>query len=137
MSMPNKEIKVKEIMLNLNEIPIVTERQYLKDALVTMTNFSVGIVCVVDEHNRLKGVMTDGDIRRMVLNDQKPLASLFLDDAIDHSRKDFASINENELLKNAIDIIDKKKIWDLPVINKAGLLKGLLHLHPIVKKLFG
>ena len=137
MSMPNKEIKVKEIMLNLKEIPIVTEKQYLKDALVTMTKFSVGIVCIVDENSRLKGVMTDGDIRRMVLNDQKPLASLFLDDAIDHSRKDFASINENELLKNAIEIIDKKKIWDLPVINEEGLLKGLLHLHPIVKKLFG
>ena len=135
--MPNKEIKVKEIMLNLKEIPIVTEKQYLKDALVTMTKFSVGIVCIVDENSRLKGVMTDGDIRRMVLNDQKPLASLFLDDAIDHSRKDFASINENELLKNAIEIIDKKKIWDLPVINEEGLLKGLLHLHPIVKKLFG
>ncbi len=137
MSMPNKDIKVKEIMLNLKEIPIVTEKQYLKDALVTMTKFSVGIVCIVDESNRLKGVMTDGDIRRMVLNDQKPLASLFLDDAIDHSRKDFASVHENELLKNAIEIIDTKKIWDLPVINEEGFLKGLLHLHPIVKKLFG
>tara|TARA_B100002051_G_C16710865_1_gene626605 strand:+ start:1370 stop:1777 length:408 start_codon:yes stop_codon:yes gene_type:complete len=135
--MPNKDIKVKEIMLNLKEIPIVTEKQYLKDALVTMTKFSVGIVCIVDESNRLKGVMTDGDIRRMVLNDQKPLASLFLDDAIDHSRKDFASVHENELLKNAIEIIDTKKIWDLPVINEEGFLKGLLHLHPIVKKLFG
>ena len=40
--------------------------------------------------------MTDGDIRRMVLNDQKPLASLFLDDAIDHSRKDFNMLNEND-----------------------------------------
>tara|TARA_S200000501_G_C20594700_1_gene643168 strand:+ start:380 stop:793 length:414 start_codon:yes stop_codon:yes gene_type:complete len=130
--MPNKEIKVKEIMLNLKEIPIVTEKQYLKDALVTMTKFSVGIVCIVDEHMKLNGVMTDGDIRRMVLNDQKPLASLFLDDVIDHSRQDFAFINENEPLKKAIDIINTKKIWDLPVMNEEGFLKGLLHLHPIV-----
>ena len=74
------KIKVKEVMFQVDEIPVVFEHQYLKEALVVMTKFSFGIVCVVDKEYLLKGVMTDGDIRRMVLNDQKPLASLFLDD---------------------------------------------------------
>lgn len=129
------KIKVKELMLNLDEIPIVFENEYLKEALVKMTKFSVGIVCVVNKDFLLKGVMTDGDIRRMVLNDQNPLPSLFLDDTIDHAKKKFESIREDDLLLNAIEIIDRKKIWDLPVINEKGLLRGLLHLHPIVKKL--
>ena len=68
--------KVKELMFHIDEIPVVLENQYLKEALVRMTKYSVGIVCVVDKDYFLKGVMTDGDIRRMVLNDQKPLPGL-------------------------------------------------------------
>ena len=127
--------KVKELMIHLNEIPVVFENQYLKEALVQMTNFSFGIVCVVDKDHTLKGVMTDGDIRRMVLNDQKPLPGLFLDDIIDHSKTQFSYVKEDDLVTDALDIIDQKKIWDLPVINDKGILKGLLHLHPIVKRL--
>ena len=129
------DIKVKELMLKLDEFPVVFENQYLKEALVMMTKYSVGIVCVVDKDYHLRGVMTDGDIRRMVLNDQKPLAGLFLDDTIDHSKTEFVSIKEEELLVNAVEIIDRRKIWDLPVTNEEGFLKGLLHLHPIVKTL--
>ena len=129
------KIKVKDVMFEVDEIPVVFENQYLKEALVLMTKFSFGIVCVVDKDYLLKGVMTDGDIRRMVLNDQKPLPSLFLDDTIDHSNTEFQCVKEDDLIANALNIIDNKKIWDLPVINKQGILRGLLHLHPIVKKL--
>ena len=129
------KIKVKEVMLQVDEIPVVNETQYLKEALVMMTKFSVGIVCVVDNKYLLKGVMTDGDIRRMVLNDQKPLASIFLDDTIDHSNTEFKFVKENDVIADALNIIDENEIWDLPVTNNQGLLKGLIHLHPIVKKL--
>ena len=129
------KIKVKELMFHLDEIPVVFEDQYLKEALVKMTKFSFGIVCVVDKDQILKGIMTDGDIRRMVLNDQKPLPGLLLDDTVDHSKTRFACVKEDDLVIDALDIIDKKKIWDLPVINDKGILKGLLHLHPIVKML--
>ena len=129
------KIKVKEVMFEVDEIPVVFENQYLKEALVLMTKFSFGIVCVVDKDYLLKGVMTDGDIRRMVLNDQKPLPSLFLDDTIDHSNTEFQCVKEDDLIANALSIIDNKKIWDLPVTNEQGILRGLLHLHPIVKRL--
>ena len=129
------KIKVKEVMLQVDQITVVNENQYLKEALVMMTKFSVGIVCVVDNEYLLKGVMTDGDIRRMVLNDQKPLPSLFLDDTIDHSNTEFKFVKENDVIADALNIIDKNEIWDLPVTNNEGLLKGLIHLHPIVKKL--
>ena len=119
--------KVKELMFHIDEIPVVLENQYLKEALVRMTKYSVGIVCVVDKDYFLKGVMT--------LNDQKPLPGLFLDDTIDHSKTQFEYVKEGDLIIDALEIIDKKKIWDLPVINEKGILKGLLHLHPIVKKL--
>lgn len=129
------KIKVKEVMFQVDEIPVVFENQYLKEALVIMTKFSFGIVCIVDNEYLLKGVMTDGDIRRMVLNDQKPLASLFLDDTIDHSNTEFKYVKENDMIADALNIIEKNKIWDIPVTDKKGVLKGLIHLHPIVKKL--
>ena len=67
--------KVKELMFHIDEIPVVLENQYLKKPWLE-TKYSVGIVCVVDKDYFLKGVMTDGDIRRMVLNDQKPLPTI-------------------------------------------------------------
>ena len=135
MSTAVNQIKVKEIMHPVSKIPLVYEKQYLKIALEIMTKYSFGIACVVDKDLVLKGVMTDGDIRRMVLNEQKPLPGLFLDDTIDHARLDFLSINENATISDAIMLVEKKRVWDLPVINDKGIIQGLLHLHSIVQKL--
>ena len=55
--------KVKELMFHIDKIPVVLECQYLKEALVQMTKYSFGIVCIVDKDYYLKGVMTDGDVR--------------------------------------------------------------------------
>ena len=100
-----------------------------------MSELKLGVVCVVDSNNILKGVFTDGDVRRLLLSDQKLLSAIFVDDIIVHSNHNPLTIEENVALTDALKIIEKKKVWDVPVVDKNKKLIGLLHMHRIIKKI--
>ena len=65
-----------------------------------MCNFGLGIACIVNTDYQLKGIFTDGDIRRLILKVQKPIAALYVDDVIDYSTKEYTSIIPETSLKN-------------------------------------
>ena len=102
-----------------------------------MCNYGIGVACIVNSKNELKGVFTDGDIRRLILKVQKPIAALFVDDVNDYCTKVYSSIKPSSSLKSAILLMEELNIWDLPVVDDEKNLKGLLHLHPALKKLLG
>ena len=131
----NKVIYVSEIMLSLDQFPVVSSEVYLKEALEKMNKIQLGIACIIDADNKLIGVLTDGDIRRKLLNVQKPFSAFFIDDVITHSAKSPVTVLSNDTLEFADEVMGKKQIWDLPVVNNDGKLEGLLHLHPVVKTL--
>tara|TARA_Y100000991_G_C21950815_1_gene339687 strand:+ start:632 stop:1042 length:411 start_codon:yes stop_codon:yes gene_type:complete len=132
-----ENLLVKEVMLSCNFFPIVSEKELLKETIIEMCNYKLGISCIVDSQNQLKGVFTDGDIRRLILKVQKPIAALFVDDVIDYATKEYTSVNPETSLKKAVLVMEKFNIWDLPVTDEKKVLKGLLHLHPALKKLLG
>ena len=103
-----------------------------------MNNFRLGVVCVTDEDGKLLGIFTDGDIRRLLLKSQKPFAALFADDIIVHANSSPTTIGDTALLREAIQVMEKKEIWDLPVVAEdSGEFLGLLHLHPAIKAVMG
>lgn len=124
-----------QVMLKINQFPVVNEKIIFKQAIEEMNRWRLGIVCVCNSKGNLKGVVTDGDLRRKILNIQKPLPSLFLDDVIEHCIKKPVVIPLNSNLTDAIDLMGSKEIWDVPVIDDNKVLIGLLHLHPIVTAL--
>jgi arabinose-5-phosphate isomerase len=126
---------VGEVMLPLDRFPVVGRRELLKQALETMGRFRLGIACIVDEHGRLLGILTDGDVRRKLLSVQKPFSAFFVDDALDHAIRSPATTRPEEPLAVAVDVMGVREIWDLPVVDSAGTLVGLLHLHPAVEAL--
>ena len=130
-----ENILVCEVMIRLSSIPLAPKKMLLKEALEEMGRHALGISCVIDNDGRLLGILTDGDIRRKLLKIQKPFSAFFADDAIDHAVKDPFIINPDETLSAAVQLMESKKIWDLPVVNNDNLLVGLLHLHPVVKAL--
>ena len=71
-------MKVKDVMLSKDKFPMVNSTEFLKVALDRMSDFRLGIVCVVDE-DIFMGIITDGDIRRKLLNVQKPFSAFFTD----------------------------------------------------------
>ena len=127
-------MNIKDVMLSLDFFPVVSEKIILKEALEEMSNKKLGIACVVDNNFKLLGIITDGDIRRKILSIQKPLSSIFIDDCIDHSIISPKTVDINDTLEFAVNLMGEKKIWDLPVVEN-GILRGLLHLHPVVKLL--
>ena len=134
MSTKTTDMKVKEVMITKDKFAQVAPNEFLKEALDKMTDSKLGIVCIVED-NLLKGVITDGDIRRKLLNVQKPFSAFFIDDVITHSAKSPVTVLSNDTLEFAVEVMGKKQIWDLPVVNNEGKLEGLLHLHPVVKTL--
>tara|TARA_B100000965_G_C19388636_1_gene667934 strand:- start:74 stop:481 length:408 start_codon:yes stop_codon:yes gene_type:complete len=128
------DMKIKEVMIHPESFAQVNPSDFLKVALDKMNDSKLGIACIV-ENKVLKGIITDGDIRRKLLNVQKPFSALFTDYAIEHAITEPVICKENETLRSAVELMEKKQIWDLPVINDEGNLVGLLHLHAAIKHL--
>ena len=124
--------KIKNLILGYSKSAVVKEKTILKEALEKMILSKIGIACVVNKNNILMGVITDGDLRRKLLTNQKPWSALLNDDAIDHCEKKPITIRDNDSIKKAINIIRKKKVWDLPVLDKDGKFVGILHLQNIL-----
>lgn len=125
---------VSSVMLLPGSFPIIEKDTIFKEALESMSHFSIGVACIVSSSS-LIGIFTDGDIRRTLLSSQKPLSALFVDDALLFSAKHPITISSDSNLRVAVELMEKHRIWDLPVINGSDELVGLLHLHPAIKSL--
>ena len=132
--MSKKKTFVRDVMLNKSKFAIVNEQTIVFDTLKKMSFFKIGIACV-EKNNKLYGVFTDGDLRRKILKKQMPFAAYLNEDIKDYVNKKPTSIKKNTLLEKAIELMERKKIWDLPVVDNKNNLAGLLHLHPAIKHL--
>ena len=132
-----KKLSIKNILIPNTKIPIVNEKNILKDALELMSIYKFGVCFCINKKGKLLGVITDGDIRRKIIKIQKPFSALLTDDIKDHINKKPKTITINSSLRRSINIMKKNLIWDLPVVDKKNNLQGMLHLHPIVKYFLG
>jgi len=136
-TLKNESMLVSQIMLKPDAFPVLTARTLFKEALESMGRSNLGIACIADAHEKLLGILTDGDIRRKLLKVQKPFSAFFADDALVHAIRMPTTIQPASTLREAIELMERKQIWDLPVVDASGKLMGLLHLHPVVQALLG
>lgn len=134
-TLQNKALHVSDVMLAKDKFPIVAPSMLLKQALEEMGRSRIGMVCICDKDEKLRGILTDGDIRRQLLEVQKPFSAFFNDDVIDHAVTSPTTVLDTTPLLEAVNLMEDKEVWDLPVVDAAGVLVGLLHLHPVVKLL--
>lgn len=125
--------KVKNLILDHSESAVVNETTILKETMEKMIQFKIGMACVVNEKKNLIGVITDGDLRRKLLKNQKPWSALLNDDVIDHCKKKPLTIKQNDSIEKALNVIIKNKIWDLPVLDNKNKFQGILHLQNILE----
>ncbi|MCS7200029.1 MAG: KpsF/GutQ family sugar-phosphate isomerase [Caldimicrobium sp.] len=124
------KVRVKEIMLKGDSIPIVKEGVSLKEALEELDKKRLGAVLIVDSFDHLVGIFTDGDLRRVVRKFQA-LPEINIEEVMTKNPK---KIEENRLAVEALEIMEKHQITVLPVINFDDQLVGILHLHDILGK---
>ena len=128
---------IADILLPPEAIPAMPPSTLVKEALEKMSASKLGLACIVDADGRLIGLFTDGDLRRLLLRSQKPLSALFADDIIDHARRKFTSVNPGTSIAEALNLLQEREIFDLPVLGEDGRLEGLIHLHPALRALLG
>ena len=114
-----------------NEKPKVLPGQSLKEVIVEMTKKRLGVTAVVDEEDNLLGIITDGDLRRM-LNKSIEIDEIRAEDIMTKSPK---TIAPDELAVEALNLLRKYEITQLFVMNE-GKYFGVIHLHDLLKEGF-
>lgn len=112
-----------------NEKPKVLAGQSLKEVIVEMTAKRLGITAVVDEENNLLGIITDGDLRRM-LEKSVAIDTIKAGDIMTTHPK---TVGPDELAMEAMDILRKNEISQLVVTEKEKYL-GIIHLHELIRE---
>tara|TARA_B100001063_G_C16651254_1_gene496103 strand:- start:17 stop:985 length:969 start_codon:yes stop_codon:yes gene_type:complete len=122
---------VEDVMVRGNKIPFVKENLEMKSALKILSNKKLGILIVQNKKKQTKGIITDGQIRRI---NQKnlDLRSIKVSKIM---TKNPISINKDSLAAKALSIMNNKKITSLCVFDKKNKLKtiGVVHIHNILQ----
>lgn len=115
--------------LPLSKVPVIQLDASLKKALDKMTEHRLGIALIVGSDEKLAGVLTDGDLRRLLLSHQSPLPELLITPAINFGTRTASVILSSASVEEAAKLMSEKEIWDLPVVDGSGKLIGLVHRH--------
>jgi arabinose-5-phosphate isomerase len=118
---------VRDAMIVGDRIPRVLTHTPARQAIVEIDRMNVGFVLVTDKKNNLLGILTDGDVRRMVSRGLS-FEGLTIDDVMTANPK---TINEKASLAETVEFMQKKEITSLGVVNEKNKLKGYVHLHDI------
>ncbi len=107
-------------------LPRVARATKMPDVIYEMSRKGLGITTVV-ENNKLLGVISDGDLRRL-LEKRKDILNLTAGDCMTANPK---TIAPGEFAATALNIMEQKKITSLIVTNESGQVEGVIHLHDL------
>ena len=113
----------------VNEKPTVQETSTLKEVIVEMTQKRLGLTAVVNDNNLLVGVITDGDLRRMLEKNGDVQSTL----AKDIMSKGPKTIDADALAVDALDKMRKQNITQL-IVTENGNYGGVIHLHDLIRE---
>jgi arabinose-5-phosphate isomerase len=122
-------LRVGDLMVSNGSIPKVKENALFKDVVFEISSKRLGCTCVVDGRGKLKGIITDGDIRR-TLQIYENIADIRAKDIMNKMPK---TINENLLGETALELMEKYTITQLVITDKKKVPTGVVHLHDLVK----
>lgn len=123
-------MRVGEIMAKDDRLPLVKESDSLKDVIVEMTAKRFGVAIVVSEANKLVGIFTDGDLRRLMLSASAAQFNQLT--ARDIMSKNPKFTTPETMAKACLEEMERHRITQLPVCDKSGRAVGLVHLHDLV-----
>jgi len=119
---------VKDVMHTKAKLPLINNKNSMREALLKMTSYGFGCVGIINSKNILIGIITDGDLRRNITKN-------FLDLPIEKiMTKNPITIDSKMNIKDTIDIMNNKKITALFVVSKNSKKpEGIIHIHDCIK----
>ena len=119
-------IKVEQIMLKGEMLPIIKETDKMSDVIIIMTKKALGCAVAIDSRGKIAGIITDGDLRRHMNED---IISKTAKDLINRSPK---VIKQSALAIEALGVMNKNSITTLLVHNDNEKLVGIIHIHNLL-----
>jgi arabinose-5-phosphate isomerase len=119
--------KVRDLMHAGDAVPVVVTSTPMSDVIYEMSSKKLGITTVQEQH-KLRGVISDGDLRRLLEREGGAALCRTAGEAMNpHPR----TIAANELAATALAILEERKITSLVVVDAEGTVEGVLHLHDL------
>jgi arabinose-5-phosphate isomerase len=122
-------LKVEMMMITGASVPVVKETVSLSDAIIEISSKRLGATCVVDNAGLLCGILTDGDLRRL-LQRTTDIKNLTARQVMTTNPK---TIDKNMLAVQALKVMETFKITQLIVVDDVHHPVGVLHLHDLVE----
>ncbi len=122
-------LNVKDIMLCRPAIPEVGENASLKEIIACINRQNLGFA-LVTRGDELLGIITDGDLRRFLAEDDR----IYESSALNLMTADPLTIRENRTAAEALEVMERKLITALAVLDENHKLAGIIHLHDLLGK---
>ena len=122
--------RVENIMLKDEAVPIVLDDVSVDEAIRAIDRCNLGAALVVKPDNVLSGIITDGDLRRLIAG-KKNMNQLAAKDIMTENPR---TVHFDSLAYDALNIMERFLVTVLPVTDFSGRVKGILHLHDILGK---
>ena len=119
--------RVESLMHSGDVLPRVTPQTRMPDVIYEMSRKKLGVTAVV-EGETLVGIVSDGDLRRLLEKRGKDVMDLLAGEAMTRNPK---TISAGEFAATALALMEEKKITSLMVVDKNGKLEGIVHLHDL------
>ena len=120
-------LRVRDLMHSGDDVPLVRESAEMHDVIYEMSKKGFGIAAVVDGEQRLQGVVSDGDLRRLLQRDEQVMKKT----AGDSMKRDPVTIAANELASAALEVMEQRKITSLFIVDDARRVEGIIHIHDL------
>jgi arabinose-5-phosphate isomerase len=125
-----KLLRVADVMHTGDAVPRVKVDTPMKDVLFEMTRKRLGLTTVVDGGGKLVGMISDGDLRRQMERHGYTLLDRLAGECM---TKDPVTIGRRELATAALAVMEARRITCLLIVDEAGAVDGVLHLHDLWK----
>ena len=122
-----KLARVESLMHSGDALPCVAPSTRMPDVVYEMSRKKLGVTAVI-EGEKLVGIISDGDLRRLLEKRGKDVMDLTAAEAMTRSPK---TISGDEFAATAIAMMEEKKITSLMVVDQSGVLEGIVHLHDL------
>ncbi len=127
-----KLIRVESIMHKGEALPIVELDSTMRDAIIEANSKRLGSAIVCDKNKKAHGIITDGDLRRWMI-ENKSSTKTFETDVETVMSKNIRTIEQNKLVAEGIEIMNANNITALVVLDKNKQVVGLLHLQDCLR----
>ena len=119
---------VEDLMSKGKDLPIVSKEMTLSETLIEISSKGLGVALVIDK-KKLAGIFTDGDLRRTLNKVKDPLSK-----SIDkYMTKKTKTILVDKLAMEALEIMQKNKIYSLAVVDKKNMPVGIIRMHDLIE----